>query len=91
MDFSAALRKLKEGHKIYRTGWNGKTQYLYLVNVVHYMIQNDPNFQTSFLPAIAFHGTKGEQIGWLASQADLLADDWKIWGEPQERTLEQEE
>lgn len=28
--------------------------------------------------ALAFVGTSGVQIGWLASQADMLADDWKI-------------
>lgn len=28
--------------------------------------------------AIAFVGTSGVQLGWLASQADMLAEDWKI-------------
>ena len=28
--------------------------------------------------ALAFVGTSGVQLGWLASQADMLADDWKI-------------
>ena len=27
---------------------------------------------------LAFVGTSGVQIGWLASQADMLADDWRI-------------
>ena len=26
--------------------------------------------------AIAFVGTSGVQMGWLASQADMLAEDW---------------
>lgn len=28
--------------------------------------------------ALAFVGTSGVQMGWLASQADMLADDWRI-------------
>lgn len=28
--------------------------------------------------AIAFHGTSGVQIGWLASQADMLPEDWIV-------------
>ena len=31
--------------------------------------------------ALAFVGTSGVQLGWLASQADMLADDWMIVGE----------
>ena len=28
--------------------------------------------------AVAFCGTSGVQMGWLASQADMLANDWKV-------------
>lgn len=28
--------------------------------------------------AIAFVGTSGVQMGWLASQADMLAEDWLV-------------
>ena len=40
-----------------------------IVNAEHAAIGNK---------AIAFCGTSGVQIGWLASQADMLADDWEI-------------
>lgn len=40
-----------------------------VVNVEHDDIGN---------AAIAFVGTSGTQLGWLASQADMLADDWEI-------------
>lgn len=40
-----------------------------IVNVEHNAIGNQ---------ALAFVGTSGVQLGWLASQADMLADDWKI-------------
>ena len=31
--------------------------------------------------AVAFVGTSGVQMGWLASQADMLAEDWQIVNE----------
>lgn len=40
-----------------------------IVNAEHAAIGNK---------AIAFCGTSGVQMGWLASQADMLADDWEI-------------
>lgn len=81
MDFGEAIKKVKAGYKIQREGWNGKEQYVELassisyvnaqgkiVNVEHAAIGNN---------ALAFVGTSGVQLGWLASQADMLAEDWK--------------
>ena len=68
------------GLKVKRQGWNGKNQHIELatsisyinaegeaVNCMHDAIGNK---------AIAFVGTSGVQMGWLASQADMLAEDW---------------
>lgn len=63
MDFGEAIKKVKAGYKIQREGWNDKQQY-----VEHAAIGNK---------ALAFVGTSGVQLGWLASQADMLAEDWK--------------
>lgn len=84
MSFGLAIEAAKMGKKIARAGWNGKNQYVELascisykngageiVNVGHDAIGNK---------ALAFVGTSGVQMGWLASQADMLADDWKILG-----------
>lgn len=81
MDFGKAIQLVKEGKKVQREGWNGKNQYIELamcisytnaegkiVNAEHNAIGNS---------AIAFVGTSGVQLGWLASQADMLANDWK--------------
>lgn len=78
--FGEAIKYLKRGFKVARKGWNGKNQYVELatcisyknnagevVNVDHCSIGNK---------ALAFVGTSGVQMGWLASQADMLADDW---------------
>ena len=82
MNFGLAIEAAKMGKKIARAGWNGKNQYVELaycisnknnaaevVNVNHCNIGNK---------AFAFVGTSGVQMGWLASQADMLADDWQI-------------
>lgn len=81
-DFGRAIQELKQGKSVARMGWNGKNQYVELatcisykgnageiVNVHHNNIGNK---------ALAFIGTSGVQMGWLASQADMLAEDWYI-------------
>lgn len=81
MDFGQAIKEVKNGKRIQREGWNGKKQYVELasgisyvnaqgkiVNVEHAAIGNN---------ALAFVGTSGVQLGWLATQSDMLAEDWK--------------
>ena len=79
-NFGEAIKYVKRGLKVKRQGWNGKDQYIFLasnisfktpygaiVNCEHDAIGNK---------AIAFFGTSGVQMGWLASQSDMLAEDW---------------
>ena len=82
MNFSQALTVLKRGGKVCRSGWNGKGQYIELATCISYKnaageIVN-VNHDAIGNQAIAFVGTSGVQIGWLASQSDMLADDWEI-------------
>ena len=80
-DFGEAIRLLKAGEKVAREGWNGKGQYLSLGTEFTYVDCNgkkDASHQTSGRAAIVFHGTLGEQVGWLASQSDMLSDDWIV-------------
>lgn len=80
--FEWALMHLKNGGKIRRKGWNGKTQYLELAIAISYINSNgeiiNPQHRTMGNKAIAFVGTAGTQIGWLASQADMLSEDWTL-------------
>ena len=82
MTFGLAIEAMKKGLKAQRKGWNGKGQYIELatrisyentkhevINAMHKDIGNN---------AIAFVGTSGVQLGWLASQSDMLAEDWCI-------------
>lgn len=82
MTFGEAINKAKEGAKITRKGWNGKNQYVELATRISYMnVQGEVvNCEHEAIgnKALAFVGTSGVQIGWLASQADMLANDWEV-------------
>jgi len=82
MNFGLAIEAAKMGKKIQRAGWNGKGQYVELAARISYV-----NAESSVINAehaaignhaLAFVGNSGVQLGWLASQADMLADDWRI-------------
>ncbi|MEI3504690.1 MAG: DUF2829 domain-containing protein [Anaerovoracaceae bacterium] len=78
--FGDAIRYLKRGLKVARKGWNGKKQYIQLASGISYVAADGQlvNCEHDAIGnrAIAFIGTSGVQMGWLASQADMLADDW---------------
>ncbi len=82
MDFGKAIQYLKEGKRVQRNGWNGKNQYIELATNISYKNAKgeiiNAEHQAIGNRAIAFVGTSGVQLGWLASQADMLAEDWKI-------------
>ncbi len=82
MDFGDAIKLLKQGKRIKREGWNGKNQYIELATKINYINANkeiiNAEHEEIGNKAIAFVGTSGVQLGWLASQADMLAEDWKI-------------
>ena len=78
--FGEAIKYLKRGMKVARKGWNGKKQYIQLATGISYKAADGEivNCEHNAIGnmAIAFVGTSGVQMGWLASQADMLADDW---------------
>ena len=80
--FGEAIKYLKRGMKVARKGWNGKNQYIQLVTGISYRTAAgriiNCEHEAIENKAIAFVGTSGVQMGWLASQADMLADDWVI-------------
>lgn len=82
MSFGLAIEAAKKGKKVARRGWNGKNQYVELAerisyeNAAHEVI--NAKHEAIGNKALAFVGTSGVQLGWLASQADMLADDWMI-------------
>jgi hypothetical protein len=82
MDFGEAIKQVKQGKRIQRKGWNGKNQYIELATRISYVNTKGEtvNAQHEAIGnnALAFVGTSGVQLGWLASQADMLADDWQV-------------
>ena len=78
--FSDAIKYLKRGLKVARQGWNGKKQYIQLATAISYKTTDGKivNCEHEAIGnrAIAFIGTSGVQMGWLASQADMLSNDW---------------
>ena len=85
LDFGEAIKLLKQGKKVARSGWNGKG--MWLVYMPPFRVDS-PNERTQA------HGIKEAfdcggyivmwtaqgvwQPGYLASQADMLADDWML-------------
>ena len=68
MDFSTALKEIKAGHRMRRSGWNGKGMW---VN-----IQRPSGGSKMTLPYIYMRTAQGDLVPWLASQTDILAEDW---------------
>lgn len=82
MNFGQALEALKKGKQAARKGWNGKEQHIELATNVSYVNSTgevkNVNHEQMGNKAIAFVGTSGVQLGWLASQADMLSEDWEV-------------
>jgi hypothetical protein len=68
MDFGDAIKSLKHGKNVTRHGWNGKNMYLSL------KIPDENSKMT--LPYIYMKTVQGDLVPWLASQTDMLAEDW---------------
>lgn len=81
MNFGEAIKAAKNGARIQRMGWNGKKQYVELATCISYKNAAGElvNCEHEAIGnrAFVFVGSSGVQMGWLASQADMLAEDWK--------------
>lgn len=81
--FEDAIKYVKRGMKMKRKGWNGKDQYIELAKHISYVKPDggvvNPEHAAIGNKAIAFVGNAGIQLGWLASQADMLAEDWMFY------------
>lgn len=77
MNFGQAIEAMKVGKFVARMGWNGRGVYLYLQTWKPWNEGHDPVYQ----PCVVMFTTQGTfQPGWLASQADILAEDWEVVG-----------
>lgn len=86
MNFGQAIEALKNDQLVRRAGWNGKGMHLYLErDSPRYMPRATKGGKVSYEvlgyyePCIVmFTAEQKYQPGWLASQADILAEDWEI-------------
>ena len=85
MNFSKALTAIKDGDRLTRKGWNGTGMFVYLVPGSTFTVNRAPlpgiypeGTQIDYLPHIDLRTADGKCVPWLASQADLLADDWQF-------------
>lgn len=77
MDFGAALVALKAGSKITRTGWNGKGLWLELQVPDAHSKMTSPYIYINYSEDAKT--TPGARVPWLASQTDVLAEDWAVF------------
>jgi len=83
MNFGLAIEAVKKGLRVARAGWNGKDMYVFLVESVEFTTMadmsefGDQDVEVSDLLVLRT-AQKTLQPGWLATQSDILADDWYI-------------
>ena len=86
LNFGDAIQALKQGEKVSRAGWNGKKMYLSFVSAGSYDVgvtaigadENNLESAPEMLPWIGMKTADNKFVPWLASQTDVLAEDWCI-------------
>ncbi|CUW40260.1 conserved protein of unknown function(containing Bacteriophage domain,3-87) [Magnetospirillum sp. XM-1] len=83
--FSDALNHLKSGKKVARSGWNGKGMFVFLVPGSTFKVNRAPllgiypeGTEINYCPHIDMKTADDKIVPWLASQTDVLADDWTL-------------
>ena len=85
MSFGGAVEALKNGCRVAREGWNGKGMYLFLVNGSTFTVNREPllsilgeGTSVDYHAHIDMKTAQGYVVPWLASQVDILSNDWVI-------------
>lgn len=87
MNFGEAIEALKKGYKVARAGWNGKNMWLILVpgSIGVRPVAGTPYSKAGITQEVnieshidMFTAQGNMQPGWLASQTDMLAEDWQV-------------
>ena len=84
-NFSCALDFIKLGRKLCRANWNGIGMFIFLVDGSTFQVNRKPllgiypeGTTINYRPHIDMKTVDGQIVPWVASQTDLLADDWYI-------------
>lgn len=85
LTFGTVLELLKLGAKVARKGWNGKGMFLYYVGADRYPAKTEAakayfgaDALVPYRDYIAMKTVDENVVPWVASQTDLLAEDWQI-------------
>jgi hypothetical protein len=85
MNFGQAVEALKQGQKVAREGWNGKNMFLFLVPGSTFKVNRPPllgiypeGTVVNYHAHIDMRTATGDIVPWLASQTDVLAEDWML-------------
>lgn len=89
MNFGDALEHIKQGRRAARLGWNGRGMFVFLVPGSRFEVNRAPllgiypaGTVINYRAHIDMRTADGQIVPWLASQTDLLADDWLLVAEP---------
>lgn len=84
-NFGWAVAALKGGYRVRRAGWNGKNMFLFLVAGSRFTVSRPPllgiypeGTVIDYCPHIDMRTADGSIVPWLASQTDVLAEDWEV-------------
>jgi hypothetical protein len=84
-DFGWAIQELKKGNKVARKGWNGKGMFLFLVPGSTFKVNRQPllgiypeGTEINYHAHIDMRTVDGQIVPWLASQTDMLDEDWEL-------------
>ena len=79
LTFGLAIEALKLGKRVARAGWNGKGMYLALIPGGYAEHPNvNGGMEIEALPWIGMKTADNKFVPWVASQTDVLAEDWAI-------------
>lgn len=86
MDFGAAINAIRNGSQVARKGWNGTGMFIFLVPGSVFAVNRPPllgiypeGSEIEYHAHIDMKTAQGYIVPWLATQADMLADDWEFF------------
>lgn len=78
MTFGLALEALKRNERVTRAGWNGKGMWLGIHKDDRLCNHEGTGLELEYADYIAMKTADDKIVPWVASQTDMLAEDWSI-------------
>jgi len=77
-NFGDAVQALKNGKKTARSKWNNRNTWVILTKIYTHTLIEQGGVNTNYLPFITLKTKDEEFMPWVATQCDILAEDWEI-------------